>query len=268
MTAHATGDGQGFNKFDTDRGQALAREKRWSQRDRTRALKLARKYRKQLPAELWEEVVGASEAGGDEGGQASGPTGDPDDKITPDRLGEAILETEHFAKDRGDRLYHWDNGCYAPTGEVFLKRRVKQLLQSWGAPDQWRSFLAKEVIEYIVADAPLLWDRPPTDVINVSNGLLHIESGKLLPHTPDHLSPVQLPVRFNPRAKCPAWKRFVEDAGPRDRPGGAVGGPRRPHGSRSVPAERHPSSRRRGNGQEHILEGRHCVSEREPRLDR
>ena len=209
-------DGRGFNKFDTERGKALAGKKRWSQRNRARARKLVQKYRKQLPPELWEQIVEAGAADGDDDGQASEPTGDPDDKITPDRLGEAILETEHFAKDRGDRLYHFDNGCYAPTGEVFLKRRVKQLLQSWGAPGQWRSFLAREVVEYIVADAPPLWDRPPSDVINVLNGLLRIESGKLLPHTPDHLSPVQLLVRFNPKAKCPGWKRFVQEACPRD----------------------------------------------------
>ena len=39
--------------------------------------------------------------------------------------------------------------------------------------------------------------------------------GKLLPHSPDHLSPIQLPVHFDRKAKCPAWKRFVQDVCPR-----------------------------------------------------
>ena len=209
-------DGHGFNQFDTGPGKALAQRKRWSRRDRTRALKLAHKYRNQLPPDLREQIVEASEADGSEESPASGPTGDSEDRITPDLVGEEILRTEHFAKDRGDRLYHWENGSYTPTGETFLKQRVKAALGSWEALNQWRSFLAKEVIEYILADAPFLWDRPPTDVINVLNGLLQIKTGKLLPHIPDHLSPIQLPVRFDRKATCPAWKGFVRDVFPND----------------------------------------------------
>ena len=142
-----------------------------------RPRKWVQKYRKQLPPDLWEQVE-ASAADGNEDRQACEPTGDPEDRITPDLVGEEILKTEHFASDRGDRLYHWENGSYAPTGAAFVKQRVKEILQSWKAPDQWRSFLTKEVIEYILADPSVLWDRPPNDVINVLNGRLQIKTGQ------------------------------------------------------------------------------------------
>ncbi len=90
------------------------------------------------------------------------------------------------------------------------------LLRDWVALDKWRSNVAKEVSEYILADVPSLWDRPPTDIVNVQNGLLEVRTGKLWPHSPDHLSPIQLPVRFDRNAKCPAWRRFVPEVFPRD----------------------------------------------------
>ena len=119
-------------------------------------------------------------------------------------------------RSRRLRVYHYAGGRYVGNGEEYIKKRVKVLLGDWGALDQWRSKLAKEVSEYILADAPMLWERPPTDVVNLQNGLLHVKTGKLRPHSPDHLSSIQLPVVFDPKAKCPAWDRFVPEVYPRD----------------------------------------------------
>lgn len=38
----------------------------------------------------------------------------------------------------------------------------------------------------------------------------------LLPHTPEHLSAVQLPVDFDPKAKCPNLELFVDQIFPPD----------------------------------------------------
>lgn len=65
-------------------------------------------------------------------------------------------------------------------------------------------------------DAPELWDRPPTDVVNVKNGLLRISDKTLLPHSPDYLSPIQLPVTYDPTATCPETEKFVGEVFPSD----------------------------------------------------
>jgi putative DNA primase/helicase len=62
----------------------------------------------------------------------------------------------------------------------------------------------------------VLWERPLLDVINVQNGLLNVETGELSPHSPDHLSSVQLPIKYDPAAKCPAIEEFVRQVFPAD----------------------------------------------------
>jgi putative DNA primase/helicase len=105
---------------------------------------------------------------------------------------------------------------YKPDGEGHVKRTVKFLLESWGQTKRWSSGRADEVVEYLRVDSPLIWERPPLDTVNVANGLLDIETGKLKSHTSDFLSPVQLPVSYDPTATCPAWEKFVSEVFPDD----------------------------------------------------
>jgi phage/plasmid-associated DNA primase len=47
------------------------------------------------------------------------------------------------------------------------------------------------------------------DIINVRNGLLNIMTGELKPHTPEYLSFVQSPVRFDPNSICRKIIKFL-----------------------------------------------------------
>jgi phage/plasmid-associated DNA primase len=93
---------------------------------------------------------------------------------------------------------------------------VKTLLEKRNESQSWSSNRAQEVVEYLRVDSPLLWERPPLDIVNVANGLLDVTTGELKPHSPEFLSTVQLPVVFNATAKCPAWEKFVADVFPKD----------------------------------------------------
>ena len=139
----------------------------------------------------------------------------PDVGLTKE-LADQILLSEHFAQDPGGRLYRFHAGVYKPDGGPHVKRLVKRFLEDWRRTKKWSSARSEEVVEYIRVDAPILWARPPLSVVNLANGLLNIEAGRLWPHSADHLSPVQLPVAFDPEATCPLWDRFVEDVFPTD----------------------------------------------------
>lgn len=144
--------------------------------------------------------------------------GDEDEpKATTPTLASALLESYHFARDVGGRLHVYRNGgVYIPDGERFVRAEVKAILSKWRIPQKWSVHRCNEVAEYIKADAPELWERPPLDTVNVANGLLDVETGELRPHSPGWLSPVQLPVTFDPDATCPAIDRFHDDVLPRD----------------------------------------------------
>jgi putative DNA primase/helicase len=54
------------------------------------------------------------------------------------------------------------------------------------------------------------------DQINVLNGILDTNTDELRPHSPEFLSAVQIPVRYDPQATCPASERFVAEVFPED----------------------------------------------------
>jgi hypothetical protein len=48
-----------------------------------------------------------------------------------------------------------------------VKRRVKSILGALNKSQQWTSRRGGEVVKYIAVDAPMLWERPPLDKVNV-----------------------------------------------------------------------------------------------------
>jgi P4 family phage/plasmid primase-like protien len=139
----------------------------------------------------------------------------------------------YFAREPSGFLYVWDHGCYRDTAEQRIRRLAKRVIPA----RLWTTKFVNETIALIAADAPLLWMRPPLDVLNLENGLLDLKTLELKPHTPDHLSMVQLPVRYDPAAKCPKWDEQVAETFPKDAvaagvPEGIVGWFMRPDMSR------------------------------------
>ena len=131
-------------------------------------------------------------------------------------LADHICDTNHFAVDASDRLYRFVVGRFIPFAEKYIRRMVKKTCIDTGNSRKWRGGLCDEVVNYIKADAPELWDRPPMDTINVLNGLLDLHTLELRPHSPDFLSPVQLGVSYDPDAKCPNIDKFISEIFPED----------------------------------------------------
>lgn len=131
-------------------------------------------------------------------------------------LAEVIQAGEVFARDGGGALYRYEAGVYREGAEELVQAESKRLLGAWGLEKKWSSHKAHEVVRYILADCPVLWERPPEDRVNVLNGILDTRTEELEPHSPAWLSPVQIPVMYDPEAECPAWDRFVGQVFPED----------------------------------------------------
>ncbi|QDU28846.1 hypothetical protein ETAA8_39510 [Anatilimnocola aggregata] len=159
----------------------------------------------EIRLELYEELNGSDDESEEDG----------DNGVVP-KVTAQICEENHFAQDQGMKLYRFDHGVYRPKAEEYVRRQVKRVLQDWGKSQLWTPTLAEQVIEYIRVDSPVLWESPPSDVLNVQNGLLDIATRQLKRHQPTFMSPVQLPVRFDPAATCPSIDSFVADVFPVD----------------------------------------------------
>ena len=145
----------------------------------------------------------------------------------PPKPNAAALATEictehHFTRDAGRTLYGWRNGVYRSNGSKIVDQLVKGVMSG---KKEWSSHLSHETARYIEADASELWETPPIDQVNVGNGILdlrqYLRTGRisdisLTSHTPEFLSPVQLPVSYDPQAECPRWKKQVADTFPDD----------------------------------------------------
>jgi len=131
-------------------------------------------------------------------------------------LADAITEGEHFARDIADRLYRFQGGSYRRHAERFVRRRAKECLEEWELTKIWSTRLGNEVVEYIIVDAPELWEKPPLEEVNVRNGIFDVTAGELRAHDPSFLSPVQIPVAYDPVAECPAWEKFIAEVFPED----------------------------------------------------
>lgn len=131
-------------------------------------------------------------------------------------LAEAILEHEHFAKDAAGRLYRYVGGVYRLGGEDRIRVLVKKLLIFQQNTEKWSTYIADQVVAWITLETPTLWLRPSVDVLNLENGLLDVRTGILTEHSPDHLSPIRLPLTFDAAATCPEWDAFIKDVFPDD----------------------------------------------------
>jgi P4 family phage/plasmid primase-like protien len=131
-------------------------------------------------------------------------------------IGNELLVESSFARSVGERLHIFEDGAYRDHGALVVRETSRKLMQSWGTLKQWKKHLADEVLEWVLLASPTLWEKPPIDRINLRNGIYNLSNSTLEPHTPDWLSPVQLPVFFDPDADCPGWDEFLAAVLPSD----------------------------------------------------
>ena len=137
-------------------------------------------------------------------------TGDRGMTWTPRNAAENLLASGLRVATGGGELYIHREGRYVRGDAVLRELLARQL------GEHWRPGRAADVVAYLSAVAPELWERPPLDRLNVANGILDLGAGELAPHDAAFLSPVQIPVAFDPEATCPAIDTFMGEVFPED----------------------------------------------------
>jgi len=123
-----------------------------------------------------------------------------------------LLDTFTFKTFRDtEEVLVYKDGIYKYNGESVIKEEATKRLD-----DDFSTAKIQQIINYIKYNTFV--DRTEfnndVDVINVKNGLLNLKTGELKPHTPEFLSTVRIPVKYDPNADCPKIKKFLSEIVP------------------------------------------------------
>lgn len=142
-----------------------------------------------------------------------------------------------FEKERGDglifnanvfikcflsrvRLVSLKNGklaIYSRKGKFklidsFLLGKLIRHIMHEVLPNVWKSNYEAEVIKPIEREVPLVDTLDPyRKFINLENGMLNLETFEIEFHSPNYLSSIQLPIKYDKNAKCDRFMEFINE---------------------------------------------------------
>ena len=125
--------------------------------------------------------------------------------------GEFLKRKFSFALGQDRRLYRFVHGRYKPDGERWVAKWLRPRLRQY-----FRKRHLTELLEWLRAEEPKITERPPENVINCANGLLDWQNLDLKDHSPTHYSPIRIPIRWRPDAKCPEIDRVLHELLPNE----------------------------------------------------
>lgn len=137
--------------------------------------------------------------------------------ISAPRLAQYISSTEHyfFLQSPGDTpiSYWYVNGVYRQINEREFCGRIKEYIAAIDE-EKVEPALINKVYRLILTDLDNSVEpnqlNADSNIINFANGLLHLDTLSLHPHTPDIYSTIQIPCDWNPQAlSSPAFNSFL-----------------------------------------------------------
>ena len=129
-------------------------------------------------------------------------------KFMPGVLAEHMAESENVFY-AAETYYVYRNGVYVEMPELEAQKLIRDKMistetkmnQITDAEHQWRILVQKDLRE--------LNSNP--FIINLKNGLYNLQEDKLVEHTPDYFSTVQLNASYDPKAQCPRFKQYLKE---------------------------------------------------------
>jgi P4 family phage/plasmid primase-like protien len=133
--------------------------------------------------------------------------------VLPRTTARLLAESTPIAKQplsKGRAWWTYREGVWFPNDE-FVKLSISH---SFG--DDYQTYYVPPVEDSLSTVVDEITVSPHGDLINFKNGMLEWPTGKLLEHSPDYKSTVQLPHNWNPDAKCPRFDSWLSERLPID----------------------------------------------------
>jgi len=105
-------------------------------------------------------------------------------------------------EDTKSEMWIYKNGIYNPNGKSYIGEQCRKILG-----EHFTTHLMNEILSKIEADTYIdsekFFKNNYIDEIPVENGILNIKQKKLNPFNPEKIFFNKLPVKYNPKSKCP-----------------------------------------------------------------
>ncbi|MEG8979326.1 phage/plasmid primase, P4 family [Priestia megaterium] len=113
---------------------------------------------------------------------------------------------------RAGRLFLYNKkGFFEELSDVELGKVIRTLMHE-GLWNSWDSKSEAEVVKALLRESSIVEEmNNMRSFINLRNGMLCLNTFKLLKHNPNYLSTVQLPIDYNPKASAPSFVKFIKD---------------------------------------------------------
>lgn len=124
---------------------------------------------------------------------------------------EVLNRLPHLKKNEIGLVFNYRDGVYKMMTDLEMQDLILNNLYEdmlWGY--RTKRNVADKVACLLSIVPPLVLTNDGNWILNVKNGLLNMQTGELVAHTPNFVSLTQLPVAYDPLAKCPVWEESIK----------------------------------------------------------
>jgi len=119
----------------------------------------------------------------------------------------------HLAMSGDQSVAVYQGGVFHNGTSLWWTRLVSETLGDDYRPE-FEASVTKIALAQLKTEGLVIPFQQPRPVINFQNCLLDVRELRQRDHTPEHLTLIQLPHRWNPGADCPVFLRWVEQVAP------------------------------------------------------
>ncbi len=133
-------------------------------------------------------------------------------RLSPTLAARAVLGKMPFVmSEDSEEIYSFNGQIYRPDGARKIDRILCEVAGDHVTGDKLRETLRRVKNELL--DSPVVFDPNPY-LLGVQNGVADLLTGDVREYSPEDLILDQIPVSFDPSARCPVFLAFLESITP------------------------------------------------------
>ena len=126
------------------------------------------------------------------------------------KFARTIIKNFDLILTDGDRFYLYTSGVYVYLETIHLSRKLRKFLHRY-QQDCWTEGFERVYMAALRRVAPYIKKMDAKrGYLNVRNGMVGLKTFTLYEHDPTFRSAIQLPILYDPKARCPIFLKMLD----------------------------------------------------------